>query len=201
MKKLIFLSALIAIGCGQEAKPDAATSKAEKPNVESRPAGNLKLAFYVQDSMQANFKFYTEQEAALKVKTDRFEQELARMSREVQEFYQRNGERERQGQLSQVQIQQLAQEGQRKQLEIQEYQEVNGRNLEKETMAALDAVGSKIESYSKMFCEENGIDVLLIKGTGGNIAFMSSAMDVSTEFVAFLNEKEGEITAELSGDK
>jgi hypothetical protein len=37
------------------------------------------------------------------------------------------------------------------------------------------------------------IDILLIHGVGGQINFINSAMDVSKEFAAFLNEQQAEI--------
>ena len=94
----------------------------------------------------------------------------------------------------QMQIQQKAQQ---MEASLMQYQQEEGGKLEKETMEKLEVIGKKIEVFGKQFSEENGIDLLLIHGQGGQINYISSAMDVTKEFTAFLNEKQSEIEKDL----
>lgn len=197
MKKLIILSALIAIGCGAEKKEETA-KKSTPPNVESKQVGTLKIAFYNQDTLKKRFDYYREQESKFQDRQASFEREVERMSRDFQEFYQRNAEREAKGELSQVQLQQLQQVLAEKEQKIVQYQQQEGGKLEQETIRALDDIGRKIESYAKMFCEENGLDIMLVRGAGGQLAYINPGMEVTNEFINFLNEKEAEIKDDLS---
>ena len=55
----------------------------------------------------------------------------------------------------------------------------------------------KIEAFGKEFSEKHGIDLLLMHGPGGQINFVNPSMDVTMEFVNFLNEKQAEIEKDL----
>jgi Skp family chaperone for outer membrane proteins len=81
-----------------------------------------------------------------------------------------------------------------------QYQQTEGARLEKETMEKLETISRKIEAFGKQFSEENGIDILLIHGPGGQINYISSAMDVTKEFTAFLNEHQEEIEKDTKKD-
>jgi outer membrane protein len=92
---------------------------------------------------------------------------------------------------------QIQQKAQQMEASLMQYQQEEGGKLEKETMEKLEVIGKKIEVFGKQFSEENGIDLLLIHGQGGQINFINSGMDVTKEFTAFLNEKQSEIEKDL----
>lgn len=78
-----------------------------------------------------------------------------------------------------------------------QYQQNEGAKLEKESFDKSTAINKKIEAFGKEFSEKNGIDLLLMHGPGGQINFVNPSMDVTTEFVNFLNEKQAEIEKDL----
>jgi hypothetical protein len=49
----------------------------------------------------------------------------------------------------------------------------------------------------KKYCEKHQIDLLLMHGAGGQINFINPSMDVTSEFVNFLNENQAQIEKEL----
>jgi hypothetical protein len=50
----------------------------------------------------------------------------------------------------------------------------------------------------KKYCEKHQIDILLMHGDGGQINYINGRMDVTTEFVNFLNENQAQIEKELN---
>jgi len=200
MKRLVVLVALAAVACGKEANKE--TKKAKVPaQVEQKKVGELKIAFYDQDSLKLYFDYYREQDSLFQKKQLSFQNEVDRMSREYQEFLQRNDEKARQGLLSQIQIQKIQEEAANKERRIVEFQQTRGGQLERETVQKLEEIGNKIDVYSKQFCEENKLDILLIKAKGGQVAYMVPSMDLTEAFIAYLNEHEKEIQKDMAKAK
>lgn len=200
MKKVLLLSALVAFGCGEK-KSDTASAKKEskaKTEVKERAAGTLKLAFYYQDSVATQFDYYRKQESIITAKQKEFQAEVDRMTRNYQEFLQRNDQKAQQGLLSQVQIQKIQEEAAKRQQQIMEFQQSRGGQLENEALQKSDEIGRKIDNYARMFCEENGLDIMLVHGRGGQVAYAHPSMDMTADFVAFLNEHEDEIQKDMA---
>jgi Skp family chaperone for outer membrane proteins len=200
MKQIVTFTAIAVFAlsaCGENKKD----KKAEPAKVEQRQAGTLKIAFYDQDSLKLYFQYYKEQDSIFERKQVGFQREVERMSKEYQEFLQRNDERARQGLLSQIQIQKIQEEAAGRERKIVEYQQSTGARLEKETYTKLEEIGKKIDTYSKMYCEENNLDILLIRAKGGQLAYMSPTMDVTKSFIDYLNEYEVEIARDMGKKK
>ena len=68
--------------------------------------------------------------------------------------------------------------------------ENNNSKLEKETVDLLNVIGKKIEAAGKKYCEKHKIDLLLVQSTGSQFNYVNPTMDVTKEFVAFLNQEQ-----------
>lgn len=197
-KLIVFSGALLfvsMVSCGkkEEEKPKADTT----PKVEVRDMKGLKIAFYNSDSLKVQFNFFKEQEAIVNKRQKNFEKELERRQKEYQEFIIRNNQRLQNNELSENQAMQIQQRAQQMEAEIMQYQQTEGARLEKETIDKLEAIRKKIETYGKQFSEENGIDILLIHGQGGQINYINATMDVTKEFTEYLNQREEEIEKDI----
>jgi hypothetical protein len=68
MKSLIFSASLLGItlfaSCGEKPAPKKDTT----PKVEVRSLGGLKIAYYSNDSIKANFAFFVKEEGIIKKK-------------------------------------------------------------------------------------------------------------------------------------
>jgi len=198
MKKiftLVLVSAFILIGCGENKKNEKTSVALVK--LESKKMGSLKIAFYNQDTLKSQFKFYSEQDAAMQKKQLAFQNEVEKMTREYQDFLASYDGQAKQGLLSQVQIQGIQQKAAEKEQRIMKYQQENGERLEKETFDRLEVIGKKLEVYSRQFCEENKIDILLTHAKGGQLAYITPSMDVTDNFIQLLNEHEDEIAKDM----
>ena len=56
----------------------------------------------------------------------------------------------------------------------------------------------KKERQLDSYCEKHHIDILLMHGDGGQINYIHPNMDVTAEFVNFLNENQAQIEKELN---
>ena len=81
---------------------------------------------------------------------------------------------------------------------LMQYQQVQGAKIEEETMTKLEAISKKIEVLGKQYCEKHNIDILLIHGDGGQLNYINSSMDITEEFIIFLNENQSKIEKDLN---
>lgn len=193
---LIFsLAALASSACGD--KKQTAEKEKTTPKVLTYKMDGLKIAYYNQDSLKVQFDYYREQDSLVTRKQKAFQKELERLQKDYQDFITRNESRARSGLLSQNEMMQIQQAAQQKEANIVRYQQEEGAKIEKETFDKLEVIGNKIEAFSKEFCEQNNIDILLVHAKGGQFNYISPKMDVTREFTNFLNESQNKIKTDL----
>jgi hypothetical protein len=198
MKSLIFSVSLIGItlfaSCGEKPAPKKDTT----PKVAVRSLGGLKIAYYSNDSIKANFEYFVKEEGFIKKKQKAFEAEVERRTKAYEAFITKKDAEACGGLLSQNEITQVQQRAQEMQNQIMQYQQTEGAKIEELAMKSLETVNKKIEALGKKYCEKHQIDILLMHGEGGQINYINSRMDVTTEFVNFLNENQAQIEKELN---
>ncbi|MEY3843916.1 MAG: hypothetical protein RL293_338 [Bacteroidota bacterium] len=198
MKSLIFSASLLGItlfaSCGEKPAPKKDTT----PKVAVRSLGGLKIAYYSNDSIKANFEYFVKEEGIIKKKQKAFEAEVERRTKAYEAFITKKDAEARGGLLSQNEITQVQQRAQEMQNQIMQYQQTEGAKIEELAMKSLETVNKKIEALGKKYCEKHQIDILLMHGEGGQINYINSRMDVTTEFVNFLNENQAQIEKELN---
>lgn len=191
---IAILFSLILSSCGTDSKK---VKKNTEPKVQIRDTKGLKIAFYSNDSIKEKFEYYKREDAAVTKKQKAFQAELERRSKEYDSYVQRKDQEARSGLLSENEIMQAQQKAQQMQASIMQYQQAQGAKIEEETVKKLEAISKKIEVLGKKYCEMHGIDILLIHGEGGQLNYINPSMDVTTEFINFLNENQEEIEKDL----
>ncbi len=186
---LIGIATLVA-SCNSAEKKD---KKETTTNVESQNSGDLKIAYYNLDSLKTMYTYYKEQDSMLVVKGKSFQSELSRREKSLQGYISSKDAQAQQGLLSQNDIAVIQQTIQQKQNALMTYQQNEGGKLENETMNILETIGNRLDTYGKKFSEENGIDILMVYSKGGQINYISSAMDVTESFTNFLNEQSSDL--------
>ena len=196
MKKLFVLPVLLfVLACSNE--PKKKDDASNKPTVITRYEKSLVIAFYHQDSLKERFDYYKREDQAVTRKQKAFEAELKRRSKELEDYIRRNDEKARSGLLSQNEIAQIQQKAQTMEQELMQYQQNQAAKIEEESVKKLEAITKKIETLGKMYCEKNGIDILLIQGVGGQLNFINEKMNVTSDFIRFLNENQASIEKDL----
>jgi outer membrane protein len=195
MNKLVLFASIfgfIVLGCSDN-KPKPSTT----PTVDKRDMKGLKIAYYNSDTLKEQFVFFKEQDSLMTSKQKAFESELQRKQQEFEAFISKNEGMMKQGLLSENEQAALSQKAQAMQKQIMDFQQNQGQALEKEAIDKMTVIGNKVEKFAKEFSQKNKIDVLLIHGKGGQIGYIDTSMDVTKEFVNYLNEKQAEIAKEL----
>ncbi len=192
---LFVFASFLLLSCSEQ--NNSKDIKVQSPKVEARNAGDLKIAFYNQDSMKLHFDYYKKEDSIVTKKQMAFQKELEKRRKQMEDYYMSYVNKAQNNLLSQVEAEAYQRNLQNQEAELMKYQESEGVKLETETVAKLEAISAKIEQFSKSFCEENNIDILLIQSKGGQFNYISPEMDVTSDFVAYLNAKQSEIESEI----
>ena len=187
----IFIAAIAA--CSSPEAP----KKNSTPKVPLTRLDGLKIAYYANDSVKKYFDYFKREEAAAERKQKRFESQLQKLNEEYEAFLVKKDQEARAGLLSQNEIAMVQQKAQQMQASAMEFQQKEGARIEKEINKSLEAINKKVEIWGKKYCEKHHIDLLLIQGQGGQINYINAAMDVTEQFVNFLNENQSKIEKEL----
>lgn len=185
-----FILGFILVGCSK-------SKSSTTPTVEKRDMKGLKIAYYNSDTLKEQFVFFKEQDSIMTTKQKAFESELQRRQQEFEAFIAKNEGLMKQGLLSENEQVALSQKAQAMQKQIMDFQQSQGQVLEKEAVDKMTVIGNKVEKFAQEFSQKNKIDILLIHGKGGQIGYIDAGMDVTKEFVNYLNEKQAEIAKEL----
>jgi outer membrane protein len=195
--KLFFASCLgfLLLSCTDAKKKDAEVDK--NPTVITRYDKSLVIAYYHQDSLKERFDYYKKEDQVITRKQKMFEAEMKRRGKELEDYVRRNDEKARNGLLSQNEIMQIQQKAQSMEQELMQYQQTQAAKIEEESVKKLEAITKKIETLGKMYSEKNNIDILLIHGAGGQLNFINEKMNVTSDFIRFLNENQANIEKDL----
>ena len=195
--KLFYASCLgfLLLSCNDAKKKDAEADK--NPTVITRYDKSLVIAYYHQDSLKERFDYYKKEDQVITRKQKLFEAEMKRRGKELEDYVRRNDEKARNGLLSQNEIMQIQQKAQTMEQELMQYQQAQAAKIEEESVKKLEAITKKIETLGKMYSEKNNIDILLIHGAGGQLNFINEKMNVTSDFIRFLNDNQASIEKDL----
>ncbi len=194
MKKFIVIlfASSFFFACGDKKKKEDT-----KPKVEVRNLKGFKIAYYNNDSIKEYFEYYKREDAAVTKKQKSFQSEIDKKTSELQNYVQRKEKEAISGLLSQNEIALVQQKAQQMESNIMQYQQTEGAKLEAETVKKIEDINNKIEVLGKKYCEKHQIDILFMHGKGGQLNYISDKMDVTKEFIQFLNENQEQIEKDL----
>ena len=191
----VLCAALLLQSCTDSKSNKEETTK--NPTVITRYDKSLVIAYYHQDSLKERFDYYKKEDQVITRKQKMFEAEMKRRGKELEDYVRRNDEKARNGLLSQNEIMQIQQKAQTMEQELMQYQQAQAAKIEEESVKKLEAITKKIETLGKMYSEKNNIDILLIHGAGGQLNFINEKMNVTSDFIRFLNENQANIEKDL----
>jgi len=165
--------------------------------VEKRNMGNdstgIAMAFYYQDSIATQFRFYREVDSMLKAKELDFQKELERRIRAYQAYEADIQKRMERNEITGYQIEEIQQTALQKQQAIQSFEQQRGGEIQREIMQYQMALMNKISEAGKEFSNNKNIDLLFFYQKGGQITFINNAYDVTADFIDYLNKREDEL--------
>jgi len=174
----IVMIALLA-SCGDKGKKSGGSTSSD-----------MNIAFYVKDSIATHFTYFMESqkeiaeiEAEVGAKANVLQQEYAKYAGEYQSKMQRgllskNGETFYTKKIQEIQLEMTS-------LEQTEGAELNSK-AEKFQADLLD----KLDNYGKEFAEKNSYNLILAKEKMGSVLYGAESMDVTMEFINYMNSQE-----------
>src|SRR5690554_6014915 len=156
-------------------------------------ATGIAMAFYYQDSIATQFRFYREVDSMLKAKELDFQKELERRIRAYQAYEADIQKRMERNEITGYQIEEIQQTALQKQQAIQSFEQQRGGEIQREIMQYQMALMNKISEAGKEFSNNKNIDLLFFYQKGGQITFINNAYDVTADFIDYLNKREDEL--------
>lgn len=184
--------------------PAAVEGDNESVNISKKIANDsvsgVVIAYYIQDSISQGFNFYRKIDSILKSKEKEFEVSLRGKYEGYQKFEESVRRKMEAGEITGFQLDELQREAVAKQESIANYERQRGGELQQESMEYTTVLMNKISEAGREFSEENGIDLLFFYQKGGQITYISNAMDVTQQFINYLNKREDELMGSFEED-
>ena len=192
MKKVLFIaSALMFLASCGESKKETTGGEVALPEMD-----DMKFAYYIKDSVPTNFTYFMEAQAQIDTKLKAFEQRMYALQMEGQQLLDKYQRQQAAGLLSQNDIASYEQKIAQKQNQLQVLQQTEGAELERESMNGNIELIEKMEKYGKEYAKEHGITVFLAAESAGAILYIDSTMNVTMDFIEYMNKREEEGTSE-----
>lgn len=189
MKKIVlivFITAAI-VGCKSKTTNEKVVNDTTGP---AKIENGVKIAFYVLDSVAEKFEVYKEESIRFEKDGAKLQEQLAAMQRDYERVYTEYETGAKKQILTPNQMATYEQKLGMLQQGMQEFQNSKMASFQQKQLEATTAIQNKIIKYSEEFSKENSIDLFLISGAGGQVAYGNPSMDVTEKFVAYMNEKE-----------
>ena len=196
MNKLFFLALVLLFSSCSDG--DVKEKVIEKQvNLVSKDSSGLVLAFYNFDSLRLRFEYYKNVEDQLAKSRASLQNKYQAKTVKYQNYVNKKQKDIEAGLLSQNEMLQVQQKAGQMEQEIIEFQQRESAKLEVDMMQKQQDINSKVESFGKIFSELHGIDVLFQYATGQQINYINPNMDVTTDFINFLNTEQKKLENDL----
>jgi len=150
----------------------------------------VKIAYYVQDSISTNLKYFMESQDEITVLEEGLNGELAAFQAEYQRLGGEYQSKMAQGLLSPDGQKFYENKIRKIELDITSLQETEGADLQDKAMKFQESFLEKLEKSAKDYADKNGINLFLAKEKIGVVLYADSSMDVTMDFIKFMNDAE-----------
>jgi len=188
---LLILSVAIFVACESTDKNKKKnTQNEEKIENNTGSLTNVKVAFYVLDSVAETFEVYKQEMEAFEKEGTQLQNQLTAIQKEYETVYANYETGVRQQTLTPNQIASYEQRLGGLQQKMNDFQNTKMAAYQQKQLDATQAINNKITKYSEEFSKENDIHLFLVAGAGSQVAYADSSMNMTVPFVDFMNEKE-----------
>jgi outer membrane protein len=197
-----FILSLLMVSCNNNqsnADSDDDTVSISK-KISNDSVSGIVIGYYIQDSISQGFNFYRKIDSILKSKEKEFENALRGKYESYQKFEETVRRKMEAGEITGFQLDDLQREAVAKQEAIANFERQRGGELQKESMEYTTVLMNKISEAGREFSQEKGIDLLFFYQKGGQITYISDAMDVTKQFIKYLNKREDELMGSFEDD-
>lgn len=196
--KHFFIIAVVAAtiaACGSDKKTDSSGNT----NVAPVKAGELKIGFFNSDSIPNHFDYHKSETAKLEVEAKKLEAKAAKLQSDYQNLaneYQRGLSTNT---LSDNQKMSFENRLGKMQQDMQLFQQNTMGEYQQKELKSTEILMNKIADYSASFAKEKGFSMFFVRGQGSGVAYADPGMDMTDEFIKYMNEKEKELDGKAEG--
>jgi len=192
MKQLLFLLICFfsLFACNSSDKQEKNKEIESKIENNTKTLSELKIAFYVLDSVAETFEVYKKEMDVFEKEGVQLQNQLNAIQKEYETVYSNYETGVRQQTLTPNQMANYEQRLGGLQQKMSEFQNTKMAAYQQKQLDATKAINNKISKYSEEFAKEHGIHLFLVAGLGSQVAYADTSMDMTIPFVEFMNEKE-----------
>lgn len=189
MKSSLFIISAVVLftACKSGKTEDVKENKSSSVTVKE---GELKIGFFNTDSIPNQFNFYKVETAKLEKEGKKLEQKAAGM----QSSYQAVANEFQRGLNSNVlsDNQKMNFQGrlEKMQQDMATFQQNEMGAFQEKQYKSNEVLMNKIAEYSASFAKENGFSMFFVRGQGSGVAYAKESMDMTTDFIDYMNKKE-----------
>jgi outer membrane protein len=186
----IFTTVVLA-ACGD--KKDTKTNKASTPTIAATAEGEkiagLKVAYVNIDTLNEQYEYLKEKEAAFKKKQDAYEVEMSNKEKALQNEFMSFQKKAQEGTLTQSEGEAAQKRLAQQQQALEKRHAAISNDMAKEQMAIQEDFQKRLDSFLEKFNEEHGYDFIFKHSkVGGPVLFANPAFDITDEIVNAMNE-------------
>ncbi len=170
----------------------ASCGNSQSTSSKSGSSSDFKMAFYVKDSVAAHYTYFMDsqkeiEEMELQVggKANELQQKYAKLAGEYQQ-------KMSQGLLSKNGEAFYSRKMQELQLEMTSLEQTEGAELNSKAEKFQEKLLEKLDKYGKEFAEKNNYNLILAKEKMGSILYADESMDITMDFIEYMNEQDKE---------
>ena len=181
------LFGLLITSCGGNEEKSSNDVKADVTPSE------LSIAYYIEDSIPSNFTYFVELDGQIEARAKVYQNKLAVLQQEGQQLLDTYQRKMAAGLLSQNDQMSYEKRIQEKQYQIQVLQETDGVELERDSFNGNEELHEKMKTYGEEYAKSKGYTLLVGVQQGGQILYIDPSMDVTMDFIDFMNQQEDNI--------
>ncbi len=192
MKKIILFgaAAVLIAACSGKAKDEKKDTPVKSAVEQSGQAGDLKIAYYVLDSLANTFEVYKAEQATIEKEGKTLSNQMESMQKEYQNEYSKYESGMRNQTLTPNQIASFEQRLGALQQRMGEFQNSKLAAFQEKQYKATETINNKIIKYAQEFGEANSLTLFLAAGSASNISYANTGLDMTNAFVDFMNAEE-----------
>jgi len=187
---LSIFSSLFLLACSNQPSQEKKEEKNSVPAAVFQDTSGLKIAFYQLDSLRSQFNYYKKQDEVVSQRQLAFQREVQNRTAAYEKYLLQKDSEAKKGLLSENDMIAVQQKAQKMQEDIMKYQQTEGAKIQEDMARKLELIDKKIEGIGKKYSEKHKIDILIAHSKGGQFTFINPSMDVTKEFMNFLNENQ-----------
>lgn len=191
MKKIVIFGAMaiLAVACSDKngTKKVNDSTPVASHKMES---GDLKIAYYVLDSLASSFEIYKKEQEAIEKEGQGLSNQMQSLQSQYQQEYAKYENGMKTQSLTPNQAANFEQRLSSMQQRMAEFQNTKLAAFQEKQIKATETINNKIIKYAQEFGEANKLSLFLAAGSQSNVSYANPGLDLTADFIEYMNNEE-----------